>query len=79
MSENNDNGILKKRKPVNGDRSIGQFVYVPTNFTTGGSLMNVFNFRYNLPKYWGMPATPDGNVGYYKSSHDFNNAINDFN
>ena len=68
-------GILKKRKPVNGDRSLGQFVYVPTNFTTAGSLMNVFNFRYNLPKYWGMPAKPNGHVGYYKSSHDFNNAI----
>ena len=70
-----EHGILKKRKPVTGDRSLGQFVYVPANFTNGGSLLNAFNFRYNLPKHWEMPAKQDDNVVYYKSSYDFNNAI----
>ena len=69
-------GILKKRKPVGGDRSLGQFVYVPANFTTGGSLMNAFNFRYNLPRHWEMPNKPEGHVGYYKSAKEFNEAIN---
>ena len=69
-------GILKKRKPVDGDRSLGQFVYVPANFTTGGSLMNAFNFRYNLPRHWEMPNKPEGHVGYYKSTKEFNEAIN---
>ena len=66
-------GRLKKRKPVKCDRNLGQFVYVPANFTTSGSLMNAFNFRYNLPRHWEMPSKT--NVGYYKSTHEFNNAI----
>ena len=69
-------GLLKKRKPVASDRSLGQFVYVPANFTTCGSLMNAFNFRYNLPRHWGMPSKPDG---YYqdgfKTTQDLENAI----
>ena len=72
-------GILKKRKPVASDRNLGQFVYVPSNFTTSGNLMNAFNFRYNLPRHWEMPSKftkPDGStVGYYKSTHELNNAI----
>ena len=75
-----DIGRLKKRKPVVSDRNLGQFVYVPDNFTTSGSLMNAFNFRYNLPRHWEMPAkfTKDDGVtviGSYKSTNDFNNAI----
>lgn len=76
-------GKLKKRKAIKGDRNLGQFVYVPANFTTNGSLANVFNFRYNLPKHWELPAkfdkTTEGGavtqVEYYKSTYDFNNAI----
>ena len=71
-----EKGILKKRKPVNGDRNLGQFVYVPHNFTTSNSLMNVFNFRYNLPKHWNMPNKPTNvNVDWYKSTKEFNDAI----
>ena len=70
-----ESGKLKKRKPVKSDRNLGQFVYVPANFTTNGSLMNVFNFRYNLPSHWEMPLKEG--VGYYKSTFDFNNAIAD--
>ena len=75
-----DIGRLKKRKPVVSDRNLGQFVYIPDNFTTSGSLMNAFNFRYNLPRHWEMPAkfTKDDGVtviGSYKSTNDFNNAI----
>jgi hypothetical protein len=72
-------GKLKKRKPVESDRNLGQFVYVPNNFTTIGNISNVFNFRYNLPKHWDMPnkfTKQDGTVvEYYKSTKDFNNAI----
>ena len=68
-------GKLKKRKPVNGDRNLGQFVYVPENFTTSGSLSNAFNFRYNLPGHWEMPSKNDVGVDYYKTSIEFNNAI----
>jgi hypothetical protein len=72
-------GRLKKRKPINSDRNLGQFVYVPANFTTSGNLMNAFNFRYNLPKNWSMPSkfTKQDNttVESYKSTYDFNNAI----
>ena len=74
-----DVGRLKKRKPISSDRNLGQFVYVPANFTTSGSLMNAFNFRYNLPRHWEMPAKftkEDGTtVVAYKSTKDFNNAI----
>ena len=69
-------GILRKRKPVTGDRSLGQFVYVPANFTNGESLLNAFNFRYNLPKYWAMPSKQEGHDEYYKSTKEFNEAIN---
>jgi hypothetical protein len=73
-------GMLKKRKPIAGDRSLGQFAYVPANFTTSSNLVNIFNFRYNLPKHWEMPAQfvkEDGItvVKSYKSTHEFNNAI----
>lgn len=72
-------GKLKKRKPVKSDRNLGQFVYVPANFTTSGSLMNAFNFRYNLPSHWEMPekfSKEDGTIiTAYKSTNDFNNAI----
>jgi hypothetical protein len=41
--------------------------------------MNAFNFRYNLPRHWEMPAKftkEDGTtVIAYKSTKDFNNAI----
>ena len=78
-------GKLKKRKPVSSDRNLGQFVYVPSNFTTSTSITNMFNFRYNLPKHWEMPGKfVDKNgitIESYKSTHDLNNAINngDFN
>jgi hypothetical protein len=68
-----ENGVLKKRKPVVGDRNLGQFVYVPANFTTSVNLMETFNFRYNLPKKWDMPLKT--NVDGYKSTKEFNNAI----
>ena len=69
-------GKLKKRKPVVGDRNLGQFVYVPANFTTFGSLTNAFNFRYNLPRHWEIGSEADvDKVGYYKSTYDFNAAI----
>ena len=75
----NEFGILKKRKPVATDRSLGQFVYVPNNFTTSGSLMNVFNFRYNLPAHWSMPSKFTNESGIviesYKSTHDLETAI----
>lgn len=74
-----DCGILKKRKAVASDRNLGQFVYVPSNFTTCGVIMNAFNFRYNLPRHWELPSKfikPDGTtIECYKSTHDFNNAI----
>ena len=71
-------GKLKKRKPVDGDRNLGQFVYVPANFTTCGSLTNAFNFRYNLPRHWVIGSEADvDKVGYYKSTKDFNAAIED--
>ena len=70
-----DDGILKKRKPVGSDKNLGQFVYVPANFTTSRSLMNTFNFRYNLPKHWNMGDKPkDVTVDGYKSVSAFNNA-----
>jgi hypothetical protein len=68
-------GKLKKRKPVSGDRNLGQFVYVPDNFTTSGSISNAFNFRYNLPRYWEMPSKNTVGVSSYKSTHDLNIAI----
>jgi hypothetical protein len=69
-------GVLRKRKPVSSDRNLGQFVYVPDNFTTSGSLMNAFNFRYNLPRHWEIGSEADiAKVGHYKSTTDFNNAI----
>ena len=74
-------GKLKKRKPTKSDKNLGQFVYVPDNFTTNGSLMKVFNFRYNLPKHWNMPMKPKNvNVDGYKSTKEFDDAIqrNDF-
>ena len=71
-------GILRKRKPVASDRNCGQFVYVPSNFTTCNSLMNAFNFRYNLPKNWELGNESDvAKSGYYKSTQDFNKAISD--
>jgi hypothetical protein len=69
-------GILKKRKPVNADRNLGQFVYVPSNFTTSDSITNMFNFRYNLPKYWIFAIAADkAKVGSYKTTKDLNDAI----
>ena len=72
-------GKLKKRRPVSSDRSFGQFVYVPANFTTCGSIMNTFNFRYNLPLHWEMPAKfVDKNgitIESYKSTYELNSAI----
>ena len=70
-----DYGKLKKRKPLSSDRNFGQFVYVPANFTESGTIMNAFNFRYNLPNYWSMPGKPNETIAYYKSTHAFNNAI----
>ena len=68
-----DDGMLKKRKPVSGDKNLGQFVYVPANFTSSKSLMNIFNFRYNLPKHWNMPIKPNGvNINGYNTNRDFN-------
>ena len=70
-----ENGILKKRKPVESDKNLGQFVYVPSNFTNSGSLVNAFNFRYNLPKHWNMPIKPnDVNVNAFKTTKEFNDA-----
>ena len=68
-------GKLQRRKPVSSDRNLGQFVYVPANYTTSGNLMSMFNFRYNLPCHWRMDTKPDGHVGYYKTTKEFNNAI----
>ena len=68
-------GRLKKRKPVKGDRNLGQFVYVPANFIASNSLVNTFNFRYNLPRYWEMPSKADVGIGYCKSTHELNNLI----
>ena len=72
-------GRLKKRKPVDSDRNIGQFVYVPAKFTTCGTIMNAFNFRYNLPLHWEMPSKfVDENgitIESYKSTYDLNSAI----
>ena len=68
-------GRLRKRKPVSGDRSLGQFVYVPAKFTECGDIMNAFSFRYNLPGNWNMPRTPEGHVGYYKTTSELNTAI----
>ena len=70
-------GKLKKRKPVDGDRNLGQFVYVPANFTNSGDITNAFNFRYNLPGRWEMPNKPSDNPGYYKNTSEFNRAIAD--
>jgi hypothetical protein len=75
----NEFGMLKKRKSVDSDRSLGQFVYVPNNFTASGSLMNVFNFRYNLPAHWEMPSKFTNESGIviesYKSTHHLETAI----
>ena len=71
----NEFGKLKKRKPSDGDRSLGQFVYVPSNFTSSGNLMETFNFRYNLPKKWSMPNSAVD----YKSTVEFNKAIEESN
>jgi hypothetical protein len=68
-----ENGILKKRKPVVSDKNLGQFVYIPDNFTTNGSLMNTFNFRYNLPKHWNMPFK-ETNIDGYKTTSEFDSA-----
>ena len=68
-------GKLQRRKPIDGDMNLGQFVYVPSNFTISGNLSKMFNFRYNLPRHWSMPNKPDGNPGYYKTSDDLNYAI----
>ena len=68
-------GKLHRRKPVDSDISLGQFVYVPNNYTAHGNITNIFNFRYNLPKHWVMPAKPSEHVGYYKTTKDFDNAI----
>ena len=69
-------GRLKKRKPIKSDRNLGQFVYVPANYTTSGSLVNIFNFRYNLPKHWVMPSKPDNvDVEKYKTTYEFDEAI----
>ena len=74
-----ETGILKKRKPIDSDRNLGQFVYVPHNFTTSSSLMNAFNFRYNLPMHWNMPGKfTDENgkvVEYYKTTKEFNDSL----
>ena len=70
-----ENGKLQRRKPIDGDRNLGQFVYVPANYTNSGSLVSMFNFRYNLPKHWEMPDKPSDHVGYYKTTRDFDNAI----
>jgi hypothetical protein len=69
-----ENGILKKRKPVTTDKNLGQFVYVPDNFTLNNSLMNTFNFRYNLPKHWNMPNKSNIGVDGYKTTKEFNDA-----
>ena len=69
-------GILKKRKPVSTDRNLGQFVYVPANFTTSDSITDMFNFRYNLPKHWIFAREADtDNKEYYKTTKDLNDAI----
>jgi hypothetical protein len=68
-------GKLNKRKPVSEERNVGQFVYVPDNFTTSGSISNTFNFRYNLPRYWEMPSKDTVGVNLYKSTYDLNTAI----
>jgi hypothetical protein len=69
-------GILKKRQPIVSDRNLGQFVYVPANFVSGSSIVNAFNFRYNLPKHWILSSTVDiANAGYYKTTSEFNAAI----
>ena len=67
-------GRLKKRKPVDSDRNLGQFVYVPANFTTNSSLMDTFNFRYNLPKHWNLPTELNAGVSGYKTTREFNEA-----
>ena len=75
-----DIGRLKKRKPVSSDRNLGQFVYIPANYTMSNNISNVFNFRYNLPLHWEMPGKltiDDGiKISSYKSTSDFENAIN---
>jgi hypothetical protein len=72
-------GRLKKRKPVDSDRNLGQFVYVPANFTTCGSIMSAFNFRYNLPAHWEMPqkfVNENGiTIDSYRSTYELNSAI----
>lgn len=68
-----ESGKLKKRKALDGDRNLGQFVYVPDNFTTSNSLDSLFNFRYNLPKHWVMPNR--NNVDFYKTTYEFDLAI----
>jgi hypothetical protein len=69
-------GILKQRKPVKSDRNLGQFVYVPANFTTSNSLTNLFNFRYNLPKHWVFTkAANDNNFGSFKTTRELDDAI----
>ena len=72
-------GRLKRRKPVGSDRNLGQFVYVPANFTTCGTIMNAFNFRYNLPAHWEMPqkfVNANGiTIESYKSTYELNSAI----
>ena len=73
-------GRLKKRKPIKSDRNLGQFVYVPANFTTTKNLNEFFNFRYNLPLHWDIYKS-DVNGGdltdsSYKTTKSFNEAIN---
>ena len=74
-----NSGKLIRRKPVNSDRNLGQFVYVPANFTTSVNISNTFNFRYNLPRHWEMPSKikqEDGTtIDGYKSTKDLNDAI----
>lgn len=66
-------GGLKKRKPVSSDKNLGQFVYVPSKFTTSDNLTETFNFRYNLPQKWGTPNKSSvNNLSGCKSTREFN-------
>ena len=66
-------GRLKKRKPVSSDKNLGQFVYVPSKFTTSDNLTETFNFRYNLPQKWGTPNKSSvNNLSGCKSTREFN-------
>jgi hypothetical protein len=69
-------GKLKKRKPIKSDRNLGQFVYVPANFTTSKDLKEAFNFRYNLPLHWDIYKSDiNGGDSTYKTTELFNDAI----